>query len=116
MTLYQGLTVSLHLPGEFPTPSLPGRERTSNGHVSEEEPAGDEGLLGGARPLAHDVQVRGVKAQGGGGQAIRHQVDPQQLDRDQSLGEPQRRRQEDTGQRDGVSGLLQHNASWHFLL
>jgi hypothetical protein len=37
--------------------------------VPEEEPGGDEGLGGGAGRLLHDVQVRGVEGQGGGGQA-----------------------------------------------
>ena len=71
---------------------------TSDGEVSEEEPPGDEGLAGVARGLAHDVQVRGVEAQGGGGQAVRHQVDPEQLDRDERLREAQGCRQEDAAQ------------------
>lgn len=58
---------------------------TTNGHVSEEQPAGDQGLLGRAGRLAHDVKIRGVEAQGSGGQTISHQVHPQQLDWDQSL-------------------------------
>lgn len=69
--------------------------RTSDGHVSEEEPAGDEGLFGRAGGFAHDVQVGRVEAQRGGGQTVSHQVDPQQLDGDQSLGQTQRGRQED---------------------
>lgn len=68
---------------------------TSNGQVSEEEPARDEGLLGVTRGLLHDVQVWGVEAQGRGGETISHQVDPEQLNRNQSLGEAQRRREED---------------------
>ena len=74
---------------------------TSDSHISEEQPAGDEGLFGGAGSFAHDVQVGGVEAQGSGGQTVSHQVHPQQLDWDQSLGETQRRRQEDT---EGVGG------------
>ena len=69
---------------------------TTNSHVSEEQPARDQGLLGGTWGLAHDVQVRGVEAQGGGRQTISHQVDPQQLDGDQSLGQTQGSSQEDT--------------------
>jgi len=74
---------------------------TANDHVSEEQPSGDEGLLGGTGKPAHDVQVGGVEAQGGGGQTVSHQVDPQQLDGDQSLGETQGSGQEDTGERQG---------------
>ncbi len=74
--------------------------RTSDGQISEEEPARDEGLFGGAGGFAHDVQVRGVEAQRGGGQTVSHKVDPQQLDGDQSLGQTQGSRQEDT---EGVS-------------
>lgn len=69
---------------------------TTNSHVSEEQPAGDEGLLGRTWGLAHDVQVRGVEAQSSSRQAISHQVDPQKLDRDQSLRQTQSRSQEDT--------------------
>ncbi len=69
---------------------------TTNGHVSEEQPARDQGLLGGTWGLAHDVQIRGVEAQSSGGQTISHQVDPQQLDGDQSLRKTQSSSQEDT--------------------
>lgn len=68
---------------------------TSNRQVSEEEPARDEGLLGVARGLLHDVQIWGVEAQRRGGETVRHQVDPEQLNGDQSLGEAQRRREKD---------------------
>ena len=37
--------------------------------------------------FGHDVQVRGVEPEGGGGQAIGDQVDPQKLYRNQSLGQ-----------------------------
>lgn len=39
---------------------------TPNCHVAEEEPATDEGLLGGPGGPVHDVQVWGVEAQGCG--------------------------------------------------
>ncbi len=68
---------------------------TSNGQVSEEEPARDEGLLGVTRRLLHDVQIWGVEAQGGGREAVSHQVDPEQLNWDQSLREAQCRSKED---------------------
>lgn len=61
----------------------------------EEQPAGDETLVGLARGLVHDVEIGGVEAERGGGQTVRHQVHPQQLHRDQRLRQPQRRRQED---------------------
>lgn len=44
--------------------------QTSNGQVSEEEPARDERLLGVTGRFVHDVQVWGVEAQGGGRQTI----------------------------------------------
>ncbi len=71
------------------------RTRTSDGHVSEEEPPGDERLAGVARRLVHDVEVGRVEAEGRGGQAVRHQVHPEQLHRDQRLRHAERRRQED---------------------
>lgn len=69
---------------------------TTNGHVSEEQPARDQGLLGGTWGLAHDIQIRGVEAQSGGRQTVSHQVDPQQLDGDQSLRQAQSGSQENT--------------------
>lgn len=69
---------------------------TTNSHVSKEQPARDKGLFGGTWGLAHDVQIRGVEAQSGGRETISHQVDPQQLDGDQSLGQTQSSSQEDT--------------------
>lgn len=68
---------------------------TSNGQVSEEEPARDERLLSVTRGFLHDVQVWGVEAQGCGREAISHQVDPEQLNWNQSLGEAQRRSKKD---------------------
>lgn len=69
---------------------------TSNGQISEEEPARDEGLFGGTRGFAHDVQIRRVEAQRGGRQTVGDKVDPQQLDGDQSLRQTQGGSQEDT--------------------
>ena len=36
--------------------------------LPEEQPGGDKGLISGAGRLVHDVEVRGVEGQGGGGQ------------------------------------------------
>ncbi len=73
-----------------------GKQHTSNGQVSEEEPARDEGLFGGAGSLAHDVQIRGVESQSGGWQTVSHQVHPQKLNWDQSLRKTKSSSQEDT--------------------
>ncbi|TNN42585.1 hypothetical protein EYF80_047244 [Liparis tanakae] len=64
-------------------------KRKRESHISEEQPARDQGLLGGTGGLAHDVQIGGVEAQSGGGQTVSDQVDPQQLDGDESLGQTQ---------------------------
>ena len=69
---------------------------TTNGQVSEEEPSGEEGLLGRAGWLAQDVQIRGVEAQGGGRKTVCNQVHPQQLHWDQSLRQTKSSSQEDT--------------------
>lgn len=68
---------------------------TSNGQVSEEEPARDEGFLRVTRGFLHDVQIWGVEAQSCGRETISHQVDPEQLDWNQSLREAQRRSKKD---------------------
>ena len=72
-----------------------GSDIAADAHVAEEQPAGDEGLLGGARRLVHDVQVGRVEAEGGGREAVSDQVHPEQLDGDQSLRSAQSSRQED---------------------
>ncbi len=72
---------------------------TSNSQISEEEPARDERLLRVARRLVHDVQVWRVKAQSSGRQAIGHQINPQQLDWNQSFRETQDGSEEDAGDR-----------------
>lgn len=76
----------------------------SNGHVTEEEPSADQGLLGVPWGLVHDVQIWGVESEGSGGQSISDQVDPQQLDGDQSLGHAQSSGQEDTDDLADVGG------------
>ena len=68
---------------------------TSNGHVTEEEPSGDESLLGVAWWFLHDVQVRWVEAEGSGGEAVSHEVHPEQLYGNQGLWDAQGGRQED---------------------
>lgn len=67
---------------------------TANSQVSEEEPAGDEGFLGVAWGFTHDVQIGWVEAKGCSRETVCHQVNPQQLHRDQSLRESQSRSQE----------------------
>lgn len=97
------LEVSPTVYGQFPPPhpsEEPPRRMTKAGltsddEVTEEQPVGDERLLGGAWRTQHDVQVWGVEAQSGGGEAVGDQVDPQQLDRDEGLRHPQSGREED---------------------
>ena len=72
---------------------------TSDCHVAEEEPASYETFLGVARSLLHNVKVRWIEAEGGGGQAVGDEVHPQQLYRDQSLRHAESGRQEDTAVR-----------------
>lgn len=81
---------------------------TSNGQVSEEEPARDERLLWVAGRFVHDVQVWGVKAKGSGRQAIGHKINPQKLHWNQSLRETQNGCQEDA--EDGQRGDKQTSA------
>lgn len=57
----------------------------ADSQVTEEEPAADEGVLGRAGGLFHDVHVGGVETKGSGRQSICDQVHPQQLHRNQGL-------------------------------
>ena len=60
--------------------------------MPEEDPGGDELLVGAARRLLHDVQVRGIKTERGRRGTICHKVHPQQLHGDQVFRQAQRRR------------------------
>lgn len=73
-----------------------GADVGSDGHVTEEQPSGDETFSGATRRLVHDVQIGGVEAEGGGGKTISDQVHPQELHGDQSLRETQSGSQENT--------------------
>jgi len=57
-------------------------------HVSEEQPATDQRLFGVAWRFVHDVQVGRIEAERRGRQTVRHQVDPEQLDRDECFRHP----------------------------
>ena len=72
---------------------------TSNGHISEEEQAADEWFVSSAGLLVHDIDVGGVEAESRGRQAVRHQVDPQQLNWDEGFRHTQGGCQEDTALR-----------------
>lgn len=72
------------------------RKLTSNSHVSEEEPSSDKAFLGVSGRFLHDVKIRGVKSKGSCWETISDQVDPQQLDRDQGLGNSKGSSQENT--------------------
>lgn len=62
---------------------------TANSQVSEEEPARNERFLGVAGGFTHDVQIGRVEAKSCSRETVCHQVNPQQLHRDQSLRESQ---------------------------
>lgn len=70
------------------------RSLTANSQVSEEEPAGNERFLGVARGFTHDVQIGRVEAKSCSWETVCHQVNPQQLHRDQRLRESQSSGQE----------------------
>ena len=53
--------------------------RTSNSHVSEEEPAWDERFAGVPGWFVHDVQIRGVESKSRCRETVCYQVDPEKL-------------------------------------
>lgn len=88
---------------------------TSDDEVTAEQPLGDQRLFGGAGGPRHDVQVGGVEAQSGCRETVGHQVDPQQLDGDESFRHAQSGREEDAEERrEGVK--LRPSADGGFLL
>lgn len=67
----------------------------ANDEIAEEEPSTDELLVTLPGVATHDIVVRGVERQGGGGETVGDQVHPQKLNRDQSLRHAESGRQED---------------------
>merc|ERR1711962_796620 len=88
----------------------------TNGHVSEEEPWGDEGLIGRTGLLVHDIKVGRVEGQGGGGQTVSDKVDPQQLDGDEGLGQTEGGSQEDGHNLTDVGGDQVSNKLLHVIV
>merc|ERR1719331_1284967 len=76
----------------------------TDGHVPEEQPGGDQGLVAATGGLVHDVQVRGVEGEGSGGQAVSDKVHPKELDRDESLREAKGSSEEDANDLTNVRG------------
>merc|ERR550539_1534517 len=113
-------SVALHVVGELPEGHLgtggvqeepvgggtngSSTDISTNDHVSEEQPGSDEGLVGSPGWFVHDVQVGGVEGESSGGQTVSDQVDPQQLDGDESLGEAESGGQENTDHLADVGG------------
>lgn len=65
------------------------------GGSPEEEPARDERIVLVTRGLVHDIFVRRIESEGGGGETVGDKVDPEQLHWDERLGKTQRGSQED---------------------
>lgn len=81
--------------------------------LPEEEPARDKTFISLAGRFLHNVQVRGIESEGRSGQTVSDQVDPQQLDGDQSLGKTKSGSQENghdftNVRRDQIADKLLH--------
>lgn len=72
--------------------------------VAEEQPATDEGLVTLTRATLHDVVIRRVERQGGGGETVGDEVDPEELNGDKSLGHAKSGGQEDGDNLTDVGG------------
>ncbi len=68
----------------------------TDSEVAEEEPARNERIRGASWGPCHDVQVRRVEAEGSCRETVSNEVDPEQLDWDQCLGQAKSSSQEDT--------------------
>jgi hypothetical protein len=67
----------------------------TDNHVAEQQPTADESLVTAAGRALHNVMVWRVERQSSGGKTIGDKVNPQELDRNQSLGHAQGSSQED---------------------
>lgn len=66
-----------------------------NRHITEEEPAADQGLSRVAGRTTHDRRVGGVEAERSGGKTIRDEVHPEELNGNERLGHAEEDSQED---------------------
>ena len=111
-----GPSAVVHEPPSSSTDSGTPNVDTDN-EVAEKEPTRDEGVLSGAWWFGHDIDVWGIKTEGGSWEAICDQVYPEKLDWDEGLGETESSREEDAGgerrrKRRQQHELLQSNGVW----
>merc|ERR1719402_1786529 len=76
----------------------------SNSHVSEEQPGSDKSFVRSSGLLLHDVEIWGVEGEGGGGETVSDQVNPQELHGDQSFGKAESGGEEDADDFANVGG------------
>merc|ERR1719334_1661412 len=81
-----------------------GTDVDTDGHVPEEQPGGDQSLVGATGRLVHDVEIRGVEGEGSGGQTVSDQVDPEQLDGGQGLRQAKGSGKEDADNLTNIGG------------
>lgn len=58
---------------------------TTNGAVSEQQPVGDQSVVGASWFFVHDIQIRWVEGESGGWKSVGDQVDPEKLDWDEGF-------------------------------
>lgn len=63
-----------------------GTNISTNNKVTEEQPARDQRLLGRPRRTTHDGRIGRVETESGSGKTIRDEVDPEELNGDESFG------------------------------
>lgn len=68
----------------------------SNDHVTEEKPLADKRFTAVPGRYTHNGMVGRIEAESGGRQTVRNEIDPQELDRNQSLRHAQKDCKEDT--------------------
>lgn len=85
----------------------------TDGAVSEEQPVGDESIAAGSWLLVHDVEIGWVEGESGGWETVGDEVDPEELDWNESFWDTESGGQEDADDltdvgRDKVSDELLH--------
>jgi hypothetical protein len=89
---------------------------TTNSAVPEQQPVGDQSIVGASWLFVHDVQIRWVEGESGGWKTIGDQVNPKKLDWDQSFWDTEGGGQEDADYLTNVGGDQVSNELFHVVV
>jgi hypothetical protein len=89
---------------------------TTNSAVSEQQPVGDQNVVGASWFFVHDIQIRWVEGESGGWETIGDQVDPEELDWDEGFWDAEGGGKEDADDFTDVGGNQVSDKLFHVVV